>query len=272
MSEQAASVQPAPQKSRPMIEVEGLHKYFGELHVLRGIDLSVAAGEVVCIIGPSGSGKSTLLRCINHLEEAQQGRIRIDGETAYRDEVGGAFRAHSNRAVAAVRAQVGMVFQHFNLFPHLTIIGNIIEAPVHVLRRSKAEAARRGLELLAQVGLADKADNYPEELSGGQQQRAAIARALAMDPKAMMFDEATSALDPELIAEVLAVMRDLAGRGMTMLVVTHEMQFARDVGTRVLFMDSGRVLEDEPPKLFFSDPRHTRAKEFLRRIHMVPAE
>jgi polar amino acid transport system ATP-binding protein len=254
------------QQSRPMIEVEGLHKYFGPLHVLQGIDLSVATGEVVCIIGPSGSGKSTLLRCINHLEVAQQGRIRIDGEIAYRDEIGGVFRAHSNRAVAAVRAQVGMVFQHFNLFPHLTIIGNLIEAPVHVLRRSKAEARRRGMELLAQVGLAEKADSYPEELSGGQQQRAAIARALAMDPKAMMFDEATSALDPELIAEVLAVMRDLAGRGMTMLVVTHEMNFARQVASRVIFMDHGRIVEQGNPAAIFAAPREARTQDFLRTV------
>jgi polar amino acid transport system ATP-binding protein len=254
------------QQSRPMIEIEGLHKYFGSLHVLQGIDLSVAAGEVVCIIGPSGSGKSTLLRCINHLEVAQQGRIRIDGEIAYRDEVGGVFRAHSNRAVSAVRAQVGMVFQHFNLFPHLTIIGNLIEAPVHVLRRSRAEARRRGMELLAQVGLAEKADSYPEELSGGQQQRAAIARALAMDPKAMMFDEATSALDPELIAEVLAVMRDLAGRGMTMLVVTHEMNFARQVASRVIFMDHGRIVEQGAPAAIFASPREARTQDFLRTV------
>jgi ABC-type polar amino acid transport system ATPase subunit len=254
------------QQPRPMIEVEGLHKYFGPLHVLRGIDLSVATGEVVCIIGPSGSGKSTLLRCINHLEVAQQGRIRIDGEIAYRDEVGDAFRAHSNRAVAAVRAQVGMVFQHFNLFPHLTIIGNLIEAPIHVLRRSRAEARRRGMELLAQVGLAEKADSYPEELSGGQQQRAAIARALAMDPKAMMFDEATSALDPELIAEVLAVMRDLAGRGMTMLVVTHEMNFARQVGSRVIFMDHGRIVEQGKPAAIFAAPCEARTQDFLRTV------
>src|SRR5262249_54683884 len=208
--------------AQPMIEVEGLHKYFGPLHVLKGIDLSVAAGEVLCIIGPSGSGKSTLLRCINHLEDAEKGRIKIDGRIAYRDEVGGIFRAHSGRTVAAVRAQVGMVFQQFNLFPHLTALGNIIEAPIHVLRKGKGEARRRGLELLAQVGLAEKADSYPEELSGGQQQRVAIARALAMDPKAMLFDEVTSALDPELVAEVLTVMRDLARRGMTMLIVTHE--------------------------------------------------
>ncbi len=233
--------------TRPMIEIEGLHKHFGRLHVLRGIDLSVAAGEVVCIIGPSGSGKSTLLRCINHLEVAEQGRIRIDGELVYRDEIEGRFRAHSNRAIAAVRAQVGMVFQHFNLFPHLSVVGNIIEAPVHVLRKPKEDARRRALELLAQVGLADKAEAYPEELSGGQQQRVAIARALAMDPKAMLFDEVTSALDPELVAEVLAVMRDLARRGMTMLVVTHEMNFARQVASRVIFMDHGAIVEQDTP-------------------------
>ena len=267
MTDQEARPQETrPEQARPMIEIEGLHKYFGSLHVLRGIDLSVAAGEVVCIIGPSGSGKSTLLRCINHLEVAQQGRIRIDGEIAYRDESGGVFRPHSNRAVAAVRAQVGMVFQHFNLFPHLTIIGNLTEAPVHVLRRPKAEARRRGMELLAQVGLAEKADNYPEELSGGQQQRAAIARALAMDPKAMLFDEATSALDPELVAEVLAVMRDLAGCGMTMLVVTHEMNFARQVASRVIFMDHGRIVEQGAPVTIFAAPREARTQEFLRTV------
>jgi ABC-type polar amino acid transport system ATPase subunit len=168
--------------AQPMVEVEDLHKQFGPLHVLRGINLSVAKGEVVCIIGPSGSGKSTLLRCINHLEVAEQGRIRIDGKLVYREEVGRAFSPHSNRAIAAVRAQIGMVFQHFNLFPHLTVVGNIIEAPVHVLRRPKEAARTRAMELLAQVGLSDKAESFPQELSGGQQQRAAIARALAMDP------------------------------------------------------------------------------------------
>jgi polar amino acid transport system ATP-binding protein len=249
-----------------MVEVEGLHKHFGELHVLRGIDLSVAVGEVVCIIGPSGSGKSTLLRCINHLEVAEQGRIRIDGELVYRDEVAGGFRAHSNRAVAAVRAQVGMVFQHFNLFPHLTVTGNIIEAPVHVQRKPKDEARRRALELLAQVGLADKAEAYPEELSGGQQQRVAIARALAMDPKAMLFDEVTSALDPELVAEVLTVMRDLARRGMTMLVVTHEMNFARQVASRVIFMDHGMIVEQDVPERMFGTPRESRTRDFLKTV------
>jgi ABC-type polar amino acid transport system ATPase subunit len=252
--------------ARPMIEIEGLHKHFGELHVLRGIDLSVAVGEVVCIIGPSGSGKSTLLRCINHLEIAEQGRIRIDGELVYRDEVEGRFRAHSNRAIAAVRAQVGMVFQHFNLFPHLTVVSNIIEAPVHVLRKPKDEARRRALELLAQVGLADKADAYPEELSGGQQQRVAIARALAMDPKAMLFDEVTSALDPELVAEVLTVMRDLARRGMTMLIVSHEMNFARQVASRVIFMDHGVIVEQDSPERIFGAPREARTRDFLRTV------
>jgi ABC-type polar amino acid transport system ATPase subunit len=257
----------APRPARPpMIEIEGLHKHFGAAHVLKGIDLSVEVGEVVCIIGPSGSGKSTLLRCINHLEIAEQGRIRIDGQLAYRDEVAGAFRAHSNRAISAVRAQVGMVFQHFNLFPHLTALGNVIEAPVHVLRKPKELARRRGIELLAQVGLADKADAYPEELSGGQQQRVAIARALAMDPKAMLFDEVTSALDPELVAEVLAVMRDLAARGMTMLVVTHEVNFARQVGSRVIFMDHGVIVEQDAPARIFGAPREQRTRDFLRTV------
>jgi polar amino acid transport system ATP-binding protein len=252
--------------ANPMIEIEDLHKHFGALHVLRGIDLSVAKGEVVCIIGPSGSGKSTLLRCINHLEVAEQGRVRIDGKLVYREEVGGAFRPHSNRAIAAVRAQVGMVFQHFNLFPHLTVVGNIIEAPVHVLRRSKQQARARAMELLAQVGLSDKAESFPEELSGGQQQRAAIARALAMDPKAMMFDEATSALDPELIGEVLNVMNDLARRGMTMLVVTHEMNFARQAASRVIFMDHGRIVEEGSPDEIFGAPREPRTRDFLRSV------
>ena len=249
-----------------MIEIEDLHKHFGSLHVLRGIDLSVAVGEVVCVIGPSGSGKSTLLRCINHLEIAEQGRIRIDGELVYRDEVAGGFRAHSNRAIAAVRAKVGMVFQHFNLFPHLTVLGNIIEAPVHVLRKPKSEARRRALELLAQVGLGDKAEAYPEELSGGQQQRVAIARALAMDPKAMLFDEVTSALDPELVAEVLTVMRDLAHLGMTMLVVTHEMNFAKQVASRVIFMDHGVIVEEDVPERMFGAPRESRTRDFLRTV------
>jgi len=249
-----------------MVEVEDLHKYFGAHHVLKGINFTVTAGDVVCIIGPSGSGKSTLLRCINHLEVAERGRIRIDGQLVYRDEVEGAFRSHSNRAIAAVRAQVGMVFQQFNLFPHLTVIENIIEAPVHVLRKPKPAATERGYELLAQVGLTDKADAYPEELSGGQQQRVAIARALAMDPKAMLFDEVTSALDPELVAEVLSVMRALAKLGMTMLVVTHEMNFARQVASRVIFMDDGVIVEEGEPGKIFEAPQERRTRDFLRTI------
>jgi ABC-type polar amino acid transport system ATPase subunit len=252
--------------ARPMIEIEGLHKHFGPLHVLQGIDLSVAKGEVTCVIGPSGSGMSTLLRCINNLEEIERGRILIDGQLAYRDEVEGGFRAHSYRTVAAVCAQVGMVFQQFNLWPHMTVIRNVMEAPVQVLRRSKLEARRRALELLDQVGLIEKADAYPEELSGGQQQRAAIARALAMDPKAMLFDEVTSALDPELIAEVLVVMRDLARAGMTMIVVTHEMNFARQVGSHIVFMDQGRIVEVGAPADIFGSPREPRTREFLRTV------
>jgi polar amino acid transport system ATP-binding protein len=200
------------------------------------------------------------------LEVAQQGRIRIDGKTAYREEEGGMFRPHSNRDVAAVRAQIGMVFQQFNLFPHLTAVQNIMEAPVHVLGRKRTAARQRALELLAQVGLANKADAFPEELSGGQQQRAAIARALAMDPKAMLFDEATSALDPELVSEVLGVMRDLARRGMTMVVVTHEMNFARQVASRVIFMDQGRIVEEGAPSTIFGTPQEARTREFLRTI------
>jgi polar amino acid transport system ATP-binding protein len=249
-----------------MIEIEGLHKHFGDNHVLRGIDLVVTRGEVVCIIGPSGSGKSTLLRCINHLEIAEKGRIRIDGRLAYRSENDGVFRPHSNREISAVRAQVGMVFQQFNLFPHLTVMGNVIEAPVHVLRKPKELARQRGRELLAQVGLADKEDAYPEELSGGQQQRVAIARALAMEPKAMLLDEVTSALDPELVAEVLAAMRDLAAQGMTMLVVTHEMNFARQVGSRVIFMDQGMFVEEGAPTRIFDAPRERRTRDFLRTV------
>jgi len=251
---------------RAMIELEDLHKHFGSLHVLKGINLSVSAGEVVCIIGPSGSGKSTLLRCVNYLEVPERGRIRIDGKIAYRDEIGGAFRPHSNRAIAAVRTKVGMVFQHFNLFPHLTALENLTEAPVHVLKVGKEEARLRGLELLAQVGLVDRQGAYPEELSGGQQQRVAIARALMMNPKAMLFDEVTSALDPELVTEVLAVMRDLAQRGMTMLIVTHEMNFARQAAARVIFMDHGVVVEQDTPARIFEAPQQQRTRNFLRTI------
>jgi polar amino acid transport system ATP-binding protein len=249
-----------------MIEAFDLHKSFGPVEVLKGVSLSVAQGEVICVIGPSGSGKSTLLRCLNWLEVPERGRIRIDGEPAYRDEEAGRLRLQAPRRIAAIRATVGMVFQAFNLFPHLTALGNVMEAPVHVLKRPRREAEAEAHALLAQVGLADRADHYPEELSGGQQQRVAIARALAMGPKAMLFDEVTSALDPELVGEVLAVMRDLAARGMTMVVVTHEMNFARQVGDRVLFMAGGVIAEEGPPGAIFTRPREPRTRAFLKEI------
>ena len=250
-----------------MIEVDGLHKYFGAAARAARHRLVGGGGRgglhhrpVRAAASPRCCAASTTWRW------PSKGRIRIDGKTAYRDEEGGVFRPHSNRDVAAVRAQIGMVFQQFNLFPHLTAVQNVMEAPVHVLGRKRAAARQRALELLAQVGLADKADAFPEELSGGQQQRAAIARALAMDPKAMLFDEATSALDPELVSEVLGVMRDLARRGMTMLVVTHEMNFARQVASRVIFMDQGRIVEEGDPSTIFGAPREARTREFLRTI------
>jgi ABC-type polar amino acid transport system ATPase subunit len=251
---------------RPMIEAEDLHKSFGQIEVLKGVSLSVDAGEVICVIGPSGSGKSTLLRCLNWLEVPERGRIRIDGQVAYREEAGGRVRLQAPRRIAAIRATVGMVFQAFNLFPHLTALENVMEAPVHVLKRPKAEARAAAAALLAQVGLADRADHYPEELSGGQQQRVAIARALAMGPKAMLFDEVTSALDPELVGEVLGVMRDLAARGMTMVVVSHEMNFARQVCDRVLFMEGGVIAEEGIPAEIFTRPRETRTRAFLKEI------
>jgi len=251
----------------PMVEATDIHKHFGHLHVLRGVSLSVARGEVVSIIGPSGSGKSTFLRCINWLEVPEQGLIRIDGQPAYRDALeGGGHRPHRPREIAAVRAQVGMVFQSFNLFPHMTAQENVMEAPIQVLGLKKAEARDRADAILAQVGLSDRSDHYPEELSGGQQQRVAIARALAMEPKAMLFDEVTSALDPELVGEVLNVMRDLAANGMTMLVVTHEMNFARQVCSRVVFMDAGVIAEEGPPAEMFSNPQNPRTRVFLREI------
>ena len=249
-----------------MIKAEDVHKSFGHLDVLKGINLSVNAGQVVVIIGPSGSGKSTFLRCLNHLEEIDRGRIYIDGEPMGYREVNGRMRPDSQRNIARMRAEVGMVFQRFNLFPHMTALGNVVEAPMHVRKLSKAEAAERAHALLRKVGLAEKADSYPSQLSGGQQQRVAIARALAMEPKVMLFDEATSALDPELVGEVLNVMRDLAREGMTMVVVTHEMHFARDVGDTVLFMDGGVVVEQGDPNEIFSAPRHERTQAFLRSV------
>lgn len=238
-----------------MIEIENLHKSFGEAHILRGIDLSVAAREVVVIIGPSGSGKSTLLRCMNYLEEPTEGKITVDGI-----ELSG--EANINR----VRTEVGMVFQRFNLFPHMTVLDNITLAPQKVRGMGREEAEALARELLERVGLADKAEVYPEQLSGGQQQRVAIARALAMRPKVMLFDEPTSALDPEMVGEVLDVMRNLASTGMTMVVVTHEMGFAREVGSRLLFVDEGRIVEQGDPREVFENPREERTKLFLSKV------
>lgn len=239
-----------------MIQLEGVHKRFGSNHVLRGIDARVAKGEVVCIIGPSGSGKSTILRCINGLESYDEGEIRVDGIRVDRDGPG----------IKAIRTRVSMVFQRFNLFPHRTALQNVIEGPVFVKGESRAQALVRGHDLLARVGLADKADAHPAQLSGGQMQRVAIARALAMQPEAILFDEPTSALDPELVGEVLGVMRTLAEEGMTMAVVTHEMGFAREVADRVLFIDGGVVVEQGAAKDVLTDPRNERTQDFLRRV------
>ncbi|MGD9156081.1 MAG: amino acid ABC transporter ATP-binding protein [Bacillota bacterium] len=240
-----------------MIKVIDLQKRFHHLHVLKGINLEVTAGEVVCVIGPSGSGKSTFLRCVNLLEKPSSGRIFIEDREV---------TDHTKIDVNEVRAEVGMVFQRFNLFPHKTALGNIIIAPVKVRGLSEAEAKKHALQLLDRVGLKHKADVYPEQLSGGQQQRIIIARALAMRPKALLFDEPTSALDPEMIQEVLDVMKDLASEGMTMVVVTHEMGFAREVAGRVLFMDEGQVLEEGRPADIFAHPRHERTRQFLSKI------
>ncbi len=240
----------------PIVRMEKVNKWFGSLHVLKDIDLEVAPGEVLVVIGPSGSGKSTLIRTINRLEPIQEGRIVVDGVELGDDQ----------RSIEAIRREVGMVFQQFNLFPHMTILENVILAPMRVRRLSREEAERKARELLARVGIADQAEKYPAQLSGGQQQRAAIVRALAMEPKLMLFDEPTSALDPEMIGEVLDVMRELARSGMTMIVVTHEMGFARDVADRVIFMDEGRIVEEGTPDAIFSNPRHERTKSFLYRI------
>jgi polar amino acid transport system ATP-binding protein len=249
-----------------MIHAMDIHKYFGKLHVLRGVNLTVPKGQVHVIIGPSGSGKSTLLRCLNHLEKIQRGSITIDGEPmGYRLE-NGKLKEDSPRNIARMRAEVGMVFQRFNLFPHMTALGNIIEAPIGVRGMPRAAAIERARQLLARVGLAEKANAYPSQLSGGQQQRVAIARALAMEPKVMLFDEATSALDPELVGEVLAVMKGLAEEGMTMVVVTHEMGFARDVGDHVVFMDQGVIIEQGPPDQVFEHPVYDRTRSFLRSV------
>lgn len=238
-----------------MISIKGLHKRFGKLHVLKGIDAFIREQEVVVIIGPSGSGKSTLLRCINFLEEPSEGEIVVDN-----------IPLSGEANINKVRTEVGMVFQRFNLFPHMTVLENIMLAPLKVRNMSKAEAEKVALDLLAKVGLSDKAKAYPDQLSGGQQQRVAIARALAMRPKVMLFDEPTSALDPEMIKEVLDVMKALANEGMTMVVVTHEMGFAREVGDRVIFMDEGRIVEEGTPEAFFTGAREERTKVFLSKI------
>ena len=249
-----------------MISVKEVWKNYGRLDVLKGINLDVPRGSVTCLIGPSGSGKSTLLRCVNHLEKVNSGRVEVDGELIGYQEKDGKLYEISEKSAAKQRLHIGMVFQHFNLFQHRTVLENIVEAPIQVKGESKAEATEYARELLAQVGLADKENVYPIQLSGGQQQRVAIARALAMRPKLMLFDEPTSALDPELVGEVLNVMRRLAEDGMTMLVVTHEMGFARKAGDRVVFMADGAILEDADPDTFFTNPRHERAQDFLGKI------
>ncbi|MGN6332987.1 MAG: amino acid ABC transporter ATP-binding protein [Motilibacteraceae bacterium] len=250
----------------PMVRAEGVCKSFGHLEVLKGISLQVARQEVMCIIGPSGSGKSTFLRCINHLEQINAGRLWVDGELVGYHERGGKLHEMKEKEVAAQRRDIGMVFQRFNLFPHMTALENVVEAPVQVKGVSKAQARERGAELLTRVGLGDKTYAYPNQLSGGQQQRVAIARALAMEPKLMLFDEPTSALDPELVGEVLDVMRGLAAEGMTMVVVTHEMGFAREVGDTLVFMDGGVVVEAGDPKEVLANPQHQRTQSFLSKV------
>jgi polar amino acid transport system ATP-binding protein len=250
----------------PMVRAEQVCKSFGALSVLKGVTLSVQRGQVLVLVGPSGSGKSTFLRCINHLETVSAGRLYVDDELVGYRESRGKLYEMSPREAAKQRRDIGMVFQHFNLFPHRTALDNIIEAPVHVKGVKKSEALSRGRELLGTVGMSDKADAYPAQLSGGQQQRVAIARALAMDPKLMLFDEPTSALDPELVGEVLAVMKKLAAAGMTMIVVTHEMGFAREVADELVFMDGGVIVESGPPREILANPQHDRTKAFLSKV------
>jgi polar amino acid transport system ATP-binding protein len=249
-----------------MVRIEAVHKRFGRLEVLKGIDLTVRTGGVMVVIGPSGSGKSTLLRCINHLEKIDAGRLYVDGELVGYRQAGDKIFELKEREVARKRAEIGMVFQRFNLFPHLTVLGNVIEAPVHVSGVPRADALAHAERLLADVGLADKAATYPAQLSGGQQQRVAIARAMAMGPKLMLFDEPTSALDPELVGEVLDAIKRLATEGMTMVVVTHEMGFAREVGDWLVFMDGGVVVEQGPPRQVLASPTHDRTRAFLSKV------
>ena len=253
--------------SKPlMVDARAVRKSFGSNEVLKGITLQVEQGQVLCLLGPSGSGKSTFLRCINHLETINGGRLYVEGELMGFREGADAIYEMKPNAIATQRSEIGMVFQRFNLFPHLTAIENVIEAPIGVKKLSKAEATKKGLELLASVGLSDKADHYPSQLSGGQQRRVAIARALAMEPKLMLFDEPTSALDPELVGDVLDVMRKLAKSGMTMIVVTHEIGFAREVADRVVFMDSGVVVEEGTPAQVLDKPQNERTKVFINSV------
>jgi polar amino acid transport system ATP-binding protein len=260
----SATTQPAA--GTPMVLAEGVHKRFGRIEVLKGISLRVQPREVMCVIGPSGSGKSTFLRCVNHLEKIDAGKLWVDGELVGYRQKGDKLYELRDREVAEKRQEIGMVFQRFNLFPHMTAVDNIMEAPVNVRREARSTARARALELLEQVGLAEKAAAYPRELSGGQQQRVAIARALAMRPKLMLFDEPTSALDPELVGDVLTVMRQLAEDGMTMVVVTHEMGFAREVGDSLVFMDGGVIVEHGSPREVIADPQHERTKTFLANV------
>ena len=252
--------------TEPMVKAEAVHKRFGRLEVLKGIDLEVKRGEVMCMLGPSGSGKSTFLRCINHLEKINAGRLSVDGELVGYREAGGKLHELREREVTRKRAEIGMLFQHFNLFPHMTALENVTLAPTRVLGLSREEARGRGRELLNRVGLGDKLDTYPVALSGGQQQRVAIARALAMHPKLMLFDEPTSALDPELVGDVLDAMRQLARDGMTMIVVTHEMGFAREAADTVVFMDGGIVVESGSPRDVLANPREERTRSFLSKV------
>ena len=256
------------QESKPMVLAESVCKSFGALRVLKGITLEVGKGQVLVMVGPSGSGKSTFLRCINHLEQVNAGRLYVDGDLiGYREKKrGDKLYEISPRDAAKQRRDIGMVFQHFNLFPHRTALENLVEAPVHVKGVKKADAVKRAKDLLDQVGMAEKATAYPAQLSGGQQQRVAIARALAMNPKLMLFDEPTSALDPELVGEVLEVMKKLAQEGMTMVVVTHEMGFAREVADQLVFMDGGVVVESGPPREVLANPKHERTKAFLSKV------
>jgi len=260
------SIQEQAVTTAPMVRAAGLRKSFGHLEVLKGVDLEVHKGQVVCLIGSSGSGKSTFLRCINQLEQSSGGRLWIEDRIVGYTRKGSRLHRQTHAQICRDRADIGMVFQHFNLFPHMSVLENLLEAPKRVLRERDGDVRPRALALLQQVGLADKANAYPRQLSGGQQQRVAIARALCMRPKLMLFDEPTSALDPELVGEVLKVLRDLAASGMTMIVVTHEMGFARDVADRIVFMHQGRIVEDGPAKELLENPQHERTRAFLASV------